>query len=223
MTDYITYPQEQETQTVEPQTVETQPSDNEITEQNMREYFERLINHVVGLTSTAQKVDELTQRVNDMQNRIYGLEVENDNLKRDLESQIETVNQVRAQHDAVELELHNSREHTHALAETIVMRDKRVAELDQARQTAEDRADQWGKDLNVALNRNADQEALIADLRSQLDTMTVGRDEWARQAHNASEEAAKVRANLERIQAILNPPRPVESYEPYSEPQADVA
>jgi hypothetical protein len=53
--------------------------------------------------------------------------------------------------------------------------------------------------------------------------MTVGRDEWARQAHNASEEAAKVRANLERIQAILNPPRPVESYEPYSEPQADVA
>jgi chromosome segregation ATPase len=103
------------------------------------------------------------------------------------------------------------------------MRDKRVAELDQARQTAEDRADQWSKDFQVAENRLSDQEALIADLRSQLDTMTVGRDEWARQAHNASEEAAKVRANLERIQAILNPPRPVESYEPYSEPQADVA
>jgi chromosome segregation ATPase len=209
---------------VETQTVETQPSDNAITEQNMREYFERLINHVVGLTSTAQKVDELTQRVNDMQNRIYGLEVENDNLKRDLESQIETVNQVRAQHDAVELELHNSREHTHALAETIVMRDKRVAELDQARQSAEDHAREAELELQVAENRISDQDALIADLRSQLDTMTVGRDEWARQAHNASEEAAKVRANLERIQAILNPPRPVADWmESKIEPQADVA
>jgi chromosome segregation ATPase len=222
MTDYITYPQEQETQTVEPQTVETQPSpSNEITEQNMREYFERLINHVVGLTSTAQKVDELTQRVNDMQNRIYGLEVENDNLKQDLQTQIETVNQVRAQHDAVELELHNSREHTHALAETIVMRDKRVAELDQTRQDAEDHFHEAEQELLIAQNRISDQEALINDLRLQLQTVTEDRDAWKKQAYDFEEEVIRVKTNLERIQAILNPPRPVESH--VTEPVADVA
>jgi chromosome segregation ATPase len=226
MTDYITYPdpepqaQVQETQTVEPTT-----TDNVITEQNMREYFERIVSHVVSLSTQAQKVNELTQKVEDMSNRISNLEYENNNLKQDLQSQIETVNQVRAQHDAVELELHNSREHTHALAETIVMRDKRVAELDQARQNAEDHANEVEQEHLVALNRISDQEALINDLRSQLQTVTEDRDSWQRAAHKAESEAKELRVNLERIQAILNPPRPVESYvSPVSdEPQADVA
>jgi chromosome segregation ATPase len=216
MTDYIY----QETPVMEPQTVEPKSLDT-ITESNMREYFERIVSHVVGLTSTAQKVDELTQRVNEMQTRIHNLEYENGNLKADLQSQIETVNRVQAQHDATELELHNSREHTHALAETIVMRDKRVAELDQARQEACDHANQRDQELQVAENRLSDQEALIADLRSQLDSMTFSRDDWQRAARDFEGEGAKVKANLERIQAILNPPRPVESY--VTEPQAEVA
>jgi chromosome segregation ATPase len=221
MSDYITYPQEQETKTVE-------PTDNQITERNMREYFERVVSTVMNLTTQAQKVEELSRRVEDMTSRIFNLEQENYSLKNDLNAQIETVNQVRAQHDAVQLELHNSREHTHALSETIVMRDKRVAELDQSRQEAEDHANQAQHELQVAENRISDQEALINDLRRQLEDVTVGRDEWARQAHNADEEAARVRANLERIQAILNPPRPVTDYvtpaqDTYSEPKSEVA
>jgi chromosome segregation ATPase len=219
MTDYITYPTEQETQTVEPTVTDNQ----QITESNMREYFERLVSHVVSLSTQAQKVNELTQKLNDMSYRVDNLEIENSHLKADLQAQIETVNQVRAQHDAVELELHNSREHTHALAETIVMRDKRVAELDQSRQEAEDRANQWNSDLVVAENRIADQEALIADLRSQLETVTEQRDAWERKAHVHKQEAEEFKSNFDRIQAILNPPRPVESYVSEAQPVADVA
>jgi chromosome segregation ATPase len=203
---------------MEPRSLDT------ITESNMREFFERIVSSFVGLSEQAQKVEDLTQRVNDMQNRISHLEWENGNLKRDLESQIETVNRVQAQNDATELELHNSREHTHALAETIVMRDKRVAELDQARQEAWDHANQRDQELQVAENRISDQEALIADLRQQLQTVTEDRDGWQRAAHKAETEAKEVKVNLERIQAILNPPKPVADWDEFKvEPVAEVA
>jgi chromosome segregation ATPase len=218
MTDYITYPTEQETQTVEPT-----PTDNTITEQNMREYFERLVSHVVSLSTQAQKVNELTQKLNDMSYRVDNLEIENSHLKADLQAQIETVNQVRAQHDAVELELHNSREHTHALAETIVMRDKRVAELDQSRQSAEDNANEWHQELKVAENRISDQEALINDLRSQLEDATKDRDGWHQACLKAEKREEELRTNFDRINSILNPPRPVENYVSEVQPVADVA
>jgi chromosome segregation ATPase len=110
--------------------------ENQITEQNMREYFERIVSHVVGLSEQARKVDELSQKVNDLSNRVHDLEQENYSLKNDLNAQIDRANQIQAQHDATALELNNAREHSHALAETIISRDSRVSELEHQRDEA---------------------------------------------------------------------------------------
>jgi chromosome segregation ATPase len=190
---------------------ERKTMENEITEQNMREYFERIISHVVGLSEQARKVEDLTQRVNDMASRITGLENENYNLKSDLQSQIERANQVQAQNDATQLELQNAREHGHALAETIVMRDSRVSELEQARQHAVDEASDLRHELSVAGNRIGDLEALVSDLRSQLDAVTEDRNNWQHAAHENERLAQDLRVQLDRIQSILNPVRPVET------------
>jgi chromosome segregation ATPase len=104
------------------------------------------------------------------------------------------------------------------------MRDKRVAELDQSRQEAEDHANQAEQELQVAQNRISDQEALINDLHHQLREVSEDRDNWAKKAHDFEEENARTKANLDRIQAILNPPRSVEDWDEFKvEHRADVA
>jgi chromosome segregation ATPase len=183
---------------------------HEITEQNMREYFERIVSHVVGLSEQARKVEDLSRMVNDMSNRITILEGENWSLKNDLNSQIERANQVQAQNDATQLELQNAREHSHALAETIILRDSRVSELEQARQSAVDEAIIYKHELEIANNRNSDQEALISDLQAQLVDMTDDRNNWQHVANENERLAQDLRVQLDRIQSILNPVRPVE-------------
>jgi chromosome segregation ATPase len=187
----------------------------QITEQNMREYFERIVSHVVGLSEQAKKVDDLTQKVNDLSARIYDVEQENFSLKNDLNAQIERANQVQAQNDATQLELQNAREHSHALAETIILRDSRVSELEQSRQSAVNEADTFKHALEVANNRTSDQDALINDLRHELQAVIEDRDNWQHTANENARQAAELKVSLDRIQSILNPVRPVE---PTAEP-----
>jgi chromosome segregation ATPase len=154
---------------------------------------------------------------------VYSLENENYSLKNDLNAQIERANQIQAQHDATALELNNAREHSHALAETIISRDSRVSELERLKDEAVSEANHWHDDLTVSQNRVSDLEALVSDLRSQLEHTTRDKDGWVRSAHEYQRQAEEYKVNFDRIQSILNPPRPVESYVSEASPVADVA
>jgi chromosome segregation ATPase len=200
-----------------------QTMENQITEQNMREYFERIVSHVVGLSEQARKVDELSQKVNDLSDRVTLLQDENIRLGDELQHQIDRANQVQAQADATQLELQNAREHSHALAETIIMRDSRVSELERQKEDAYNEAHEYKRNLEIAQNRVNDLEAHAADLRQLLERMTEDRDNWQRNAVEFQRQAQEFKVNFDRIQSILNPPRPVESYVSETSPVADVA
>jgi len=184
----------------------------EITETNMREYFSKIVDHVVSLSAQAKQVEELTRRVDEMSQRISSLEQENYHLKSDLQSQIEQSSRMAQERDATQLELNNSREHAHALAETIILRDSRVTELEQRNNVLNDNIAKLEHDAQVDYNRRQDLELLVSDLRSQLEAVSNERDQHKQNAENNSNEAREYKAHLDRIQSILNPPRPVEDY-----------
>ena len=195
---------------------EPQQMENQITETSMKEYFERIVNHVVGLSEQAKRVDELTQRVNDMSDRISNLEHENYNLKQDLTASINLGNALAQERDVVQLDLMHAKEHAHALTETIISRDSRVTELEGQVTSVKLLASDQETMLNVARNRLADQDALISDLRSQIDSLTNSRDHFVNQAQETERENQRLKTDLDRVRSILNPPRVVE---PVSEAQ----
>ena len=189
---------------------DTQQMENQITETSMKEYFERIVNHVVGLSEQAKKVDELTQRVNEMADRISNLEHENYHLKADLQGQTELVDRVAQERDTTQIELNSAREHAHALAETIINRDSKVVELQSQVSNAEFNANQAEHELGVSRNRVTDLELMAADLRQQLEHVTSDRDVWVGIAHEQEQKANEYKVHLDRIQSILNPPKSVE-------------
>lgn len=178
---------------------------SEINEVTMKEFFQAAIDKFAELSTQANKVDYLEQRIRAMEDRIGGLETENANLRADLDGTTHHAQELQSQLNATQNSLEAERAVSHGLRETIVSRDSRVQELasylDDTRHTAET-ATQERDDARSEVN---DLKAYVDNLKDQVRNATEGRDHWHQVADGLERTVAELQARLDRINSVLNP------------------
>jgi archaellum component FlaC len=101
-------------------------------ENDMKEFFQNVIDQVATLSTQASKVEGLEQRVQDMYNRLNELEQTNRELQEKLAQANATLDRVHNELDGTRREFDNERAVTQSLRETIVQGDQRVVSVEQS-------------------------------------------------------------------------------------------
>ena len=177
-----------------------------VTEVEMREFFAKVVDQVNDLSAQAGLVSGLQQQVNDLRERINTLEQANYNLQQslnDANSRVESLTHDVSTHQEA---ARAANEHANALRETIVQRDSRVYELEGNLRSETDAHRITKADLDDARRATSEQEANYIRTRDELNATVTQRDEWISKANQLGIENAELRAKLDRVMSILNPP-----------------
>lgn len=171
----------------------------------MREFFDKILNDWSGLTESANRVEALSQQVQQLSDRITALEQENHNLRNEVENQRKYAQDMEALAVERANSFHDAQEHAHVLQETIVQADTRVNELSGSLGVANSQRHEAERERDEARNSVRDYEVLTADLRQQLSDITVERDNWKLDAQKNAETIVSLNATLGRVKAFLSP------------------
>jgi chromosome segregation ATPase len=181
-------------------------------ENEMREFFNRIIGDFTGLTEAANKVEGLSQRVQELSDRISALENENVSLKGEVKEAWEYARTVEDRADSLQSSLNDSQASAKALQETIVASDSRVAELTRSLDSSLNSQQTVERDRDEARNSVKDYEVLTADLRNQLAETEADRNTWKDVAQRHEATIKSLNETVSRVQSILNPPSNVEPF-----------
>jgi chromosome segregation ATPase len=142
----------------------------------MREYFQRVVDQIAGLSTQAQQVESLKQQVSDLVTKISNLEADNSNLRRALGEASNPFHRTEAELDSINAALGAEHDYTQSLRDTVVQRDSAVSELE-ASLTAERDFNQLIKaHLEDARQKIAEYEAMVSHLRDQVASLASERD-----------------------------------------------
>jgi chromosome segregation ATPase len=181
-------------------------------ETEMREFFNRVLGDWSGLTEAANKVEGLSQRIDELKARVDALTEENGNLKSEVRQAWEYARTVEERANSLQSDLSNSQAASKALQETIVASDSRVAELTRNYDLQTHTLDDTLRERDEARSSVKDYEVLTSDLRSQLEEMTGERDRLQRTVNEQEKTMAALNETVSRVQSILNPPSNVEPF-----------
>src|SRR5262249_52435914 len=95
----------------------------------MREFFQRVVDHVNELTGTAAQVEGLRQQVQSLNDRVNQLEQSNYDLQQQLSLARSDSARLEAEVAQYQRDFDNERAVTNSLRETIVAADARVVSL----------------------------------------------------------------------------------------------
>lgn len=171
----------------------------------MREFFNRVIGDFVGLTEAANKVEALSQQVQQLSDRISALEHENHQLRNEVEDQRRYGQEMERKANENAVNFQNAQEHAKALQETIVSADSRVTELTTQLNYEKEMSGNYVRERDEAHNSVKDYEVLTADLRQQLQEMTNERDGLQAIADERLKAITDLTATVSRVKAFLNP------------------
>src|SRR5215469_4922807 len=177
-----------------------------ITEVEMREFFDRVVQQVNQLTGTAQQVEGLQTQVNDLHQRISNLEADNAELRRQLtEAQYQVANWQRNSDQANEA-ARQANEQIVGLRDTIVQRDSTVVELNGQIKSETDAHRITRADLDDARRAISEWETKYNQANDAFISASVERDEWRNRANSLDRDNAELKSKLDGISAMLNPP-----------------
>jgi len=179
------------------------------TETAMREYFEKVVNTVRELTTSASRVEGLQNDVNNLLSRVSALEESNNQLRHELQTERDLNAALQNEVEKTKAAAFAANEHANALQAVIVAGNNEVASLKGSLKGEEDSHTITRADLADARRASQEWESQYVATKQMLDTATQDRDNWQGQAHTAQQEVRSLQAQLDRITAILNPPRPV--------------
>jgi len=177
-----------------------------ITEVEMREFFDRVVQQVNQLTGTAQEVEGLHQRINELADRVRSLEETNRNLQQQLDQAQRSVTSLEASNTEHLRELDNERAVTANLREVIVTSDNRVASLTNDVKSETDAHRITRADLDDARRAISEWETKYNQANDAFISASVERDEWRNRANSLDRDNAELKSKLDGISAMLNPP-----------------
>ena len=176
-----------------------------LTETEMRDFFNRVVDQVNQLTGTAAQVEGLTQQVNALTQRIAELESQNGQLYAKLAEVDSDLAKARDEAHSHEAAAVAANEHVNSLRETIVQADHRVADLSTSLKNEEDSHRITKADLEDARRAVAEWEANYNKTKDELYITTTSRNEWQSRADEYVREISELKAKLDKIQAALSP------------------
>jgi chromosome segregation ATPase len=182
-----------------------------VSENEMKEFFQRLIDSVAELSTQASRVEGLSQQVQQLSERLNNLEQENHNLK----SQISDANNVvaRLEHEMATThgQLENEKAVTQSLRETIIQRDAGVQSLEQSFRQEQDTHKITTSERDDARTKIVELEGSLNQAYDNVRSLTEDRNTWRNLATDHERELNQVKEQLGKIQSLLNPLRVVSS------------
>lgn len=182
-----------------------------VSETEMKEFFQRLIDSVAELSTQASKVEGLQQAVQNLTERLNNLEQENYSLKSQISDANNTV--VRLEHEMAVTNGHleNEKAVTQSLRETIVARDAGVQSLEQSFRQEQDTHKITTSERDDARTKIVELEGSLNQAYDNIRNLTEDRNTWRNLATDHERELGQVKEQLGKIQALLNPLRVVSS------------
>ena len=174
----------------------------------MRDFFNRVVDHVNQLTGTAERVSGLEADVRALSERVHTLEQENYSLRQELSEARRVTEQLRSEVDTHSDAARTANENVRALQDTIVLRDTSVHNLTDEVASERESHRITRADLEDARRAVQEWEASYNTKVEALSTVTRDRDEWHQKAMDYLRERDDVAEKFKRISSILNPSQP---------------
>jgi len=178
-----------------------------IVESEMREFFQRVIDSVAELSTQANRVEGLTQQVNDLGERLNQLEQTNRELNAHANETASKLNETMNMLATAQSMLESERAVTNALRETIIQRDAGVVQLEQSFRQEQDAHKLTTSERDDARQKIQELEFDVERFRTMWNEATVDRDYWRGKASELESTNAKLQQQLGQIQSVLNPLR----------------
>ena len=174
-------------------------------ETEMREFFQKVVDTVAGLSTQAAKVEGLEQRINELADRLRAVEEENSNLRNQLTTAHGLINETQDKLNATRRDYESEMAVSHGLRETIVSRDSRVTELSSNLESEQQGHAVTIRERDEARGEVGDLKALVQSLRDNLARETTERSDWQAKYEESQRVVTDQAAKLDRVYRILNP------------------
>jgi chromosome segregation ATPase len=182
-----------------------------VSETEMKEFFQRLIDSVAELSTQASKVDGLVQQVQQLSERLNNLEQENYSLKNQISDANNTVARMDNDIQVTRSHLENEKAVTQALRQTILERDAGVQSLENSFRQEQDSHKITTSERDDARLKVTELEGSLNQAYDNVRNLTEDRNTWRNLATDHERELAQVKSQLESINKLLNPLRVVSS------------
>jgi chromosome segregation ATPase len=174
-------------------------------ENEMREFFQRVIDNVAELSTQAHRVEGLEQRINELSDRLRAVEEENYNLRTQLNDAVNQQRETSEKLDATRRDYDSEMSVSRGLRETIIERDYRVANLTEELAQERDSHTATQRERDEAKGQVGDLQALVQSLRDQLAASAERENTFQTRAVDAEHRVTELQAKLDRVMRVLNP------------------
>ena len=178
-------------------------------ENDMKEFFQNIVDQVATLSTQAARVSGLEQRITELSDRLNNLEQVNRQLQSDLGEARELVQKLVHEKAVTTGHLENEKAVTQALRETITQRDAGVVALETSFRQEQEAHRITTSERDDARQRNQELEQSLASSKQSYDDVFHDRDNWRQKFWDMEKEAAQVKQQLDKINSVLNPLRVV--------------
>lgn len=176
-----------------------------ISENEMKEFFQRVVDEVATLSTQASKVEGLENQVKDLWNKMDALAVENRRLQDQAIDANNTVQRMEAEITSLRSQAENERAVVSGLRDTLVQRDAGVVELQNQLSTERDAHKITTSERDDARQKVSEVQRDLDSTGHRLAQVTDERDEWRNKANDLERKAHDLSQQLDRINAVLNP------------------
>lgn len=176
-------------------------------EHDMKEFFQNVIDQVATLSTQASKVEGLEQRVQELFNRLNELETENRRLNHELNQTKESLGRAIDEADNTRRDFDNERAVTQSLRETIVQGDQRVVTVEQSFRQEQESHKITTSERDDARRKANELEEHVSHVYNELAEVKNDRDTWRNLAVEHEKEVNDLKQKLDRVNSILNPLR----------------
>lgn len=182
-----------------------------VSETEMREFFQRLIDTVADLSTQASKVEGLERHINELTERLNQLEHNNRELNAQVSETASKLNETQNMLQTTQSMLEAERAVTNSLRETIIQRDAGVVQLENSFRQEQDAHKITVSERDDARRKVQELEFDVERFRTMWNEATEATGQWRDKTNELENENAKLNQQLEKIHSVLNPMRLVSS------------
>lgn len=179
------------------------------TEQEMKDFFQNIIDQVSTLSTQASRVDGLEQRVRELTQRLDELSTTNYNLQHEVAEVNRRLVSTEDQLNSTRRDYENEMAVTRNLRDVITGRDSKVQEVETNLETERQAHRVTLSERDDARHHAVELDEQVTSFRTNYHQANERANEWERKAHEFERQAADYKQQLDKIQSLLNPLRVV--------------
>ena len=179
------------------------------TEQEMKEFFESVVDQVATLSTQAGRVEGLERQVNELYDRVRSLESDNQALRQELSQANSRNADVQDMLQRTQEVLDSERNVIQGLRDTLIQRDSKVQEVEHEIQDERNAHRITMSERDDARTKISEQDEALSHVRETLASTVSERDHYREESHRLEKENVELRQRLDRINSVLNPSAPM--------------